>query len=114
VLDDPGGHAIGSDPDEWRDGGANLADIVAAQGEALRRAAIIDADPQARTEGDVGWVYDRFVYRTPDGVETPFRVTATYVRREGDWKLVLLRPLASAGAQHRRRSPPASPPSERW
>ena len=88
VLDDPDVHGTGSDPDEWWDG-PGLAAILIAQGEALRGAAIVGADPQAFRLGDVGWTYDRFVYRTPDGVETPFRITAVFVRRDGDWQLVL-------------------------
>lgn len=88
VLDDPRVHGIGSDPAEWWTG-PRLGEILAAQGAALTGAAIVGADPQAFEEGDVGWVYDRFVYRTPDGVETPFRITAVFVRRDGAWRLVL-------------------------
>lgn len=88
VLDDARVHGIGSDPAEWWDG-PGLGDILIAQGAALAGAAILDPDPQAFAEGDVGWVYDRFVYRTPGGVETPFRISATFVRRNGAWKIVL-------------------------
>lgn len=88
VLDDPRVHGIGSDPVEWWDG-PGLAEILTAQGAALDGAAILGANPQAFAEGDTGWVYDRFTYRTPDGVETPFRISATFVRRDGAWKVVL-------------------------
>ncbi len=89
VLDEPGVHGIGSDPDEWWEGHSRIGDVLTAQGAALRGSEIVDCDPQAWAEGDAGWVYDRFRYRTPDGTETPFRVTATFVRRDGDWRLVL-------------------------
>lgn len=89
ALDDPNVHGTGSDPGEWWDGGVELEAILGAQGAALAGSAILGEDPQAWSNGDTGWVYDRFVYRTPDGVETPFRVTATFVRRDGAWRLVL-------------------------
>ncbi|MEW5991511.1 MAG: nuclear transport factor 2 family protein [Chloroflexota bacterium] len=88
VLDDPQVHGIGSDPSEWWDG-PRLGEILTEQGAALAGAEILGADPQAFAEHGVGWAYDRFVYRTPDGVETPFRVTAAFVRRGNAWKLVL-------------------------
>lgn len=89
ALDDERVHGTGSDPAEWWDGGRELEAILTAQGAALEGSSIVGANPRAWSEGDVGWVYDRFTYRTPDGIETPFRITATFVRREGGWRLVL-------------------------
>ncbi len=100
VLDDPDVHGIGSDPAEWWDG-PRLGEILVAQGAALAGAVILDADPQAFASGDVGWAYDRFVYRTREGVESPFRISAVFVRRDESWKLVLWHdavPLANEDA----------------
>jgi len=69
--------------------GSTLTAILTAQGVALRGSTFLGADPQGWREGDVGWVYDRLTYRTQDGTETPFRISATFVRRSQDWRRVL-------------------------
>lgn len=70
VLDDPAVHGTGSDPVEWWDG-PGLGAILVAQGVALSGARILGADPHALRSDDVGWAYDRFVYRTPSRRRDP-------------------------------------------
>ncbi len=49
---------------------------------------LTDANPQAYSEGTVGWVADYPKLRLPDGTEIPFRITTVYPKENGAWKMV--------------------------
>jgi ketosteroid isomerase-like protein len=85
----PGVLNIGSDPTEWWSGYDTFLQVSKAQfqemGGSLR---VTGADPQAYSEGTVGWVADRASFELPDGTQFPFRLTAVYHKEDGAWKLV--------------------------
>lgn len=79
---------IGTDPSEWWLGHDNISRVFKAQLEEMGGINFVGGDPQAYTEGNVGWVVDHPRLRLPDGTEIPFRSTSVFVKEEGEWKLV--------------------------
>jgi hypothetical protein len=78
---------IGTDPDEWWAGG-HLLEVWKEQIEAMGGSMPLAAgDPEAYSEGSVGWVADRPILKTPDG-DVPLRFTAVFRREDGAWKIV--------------------------
>lgn len=80
--------AIGSDPEEWWAGYDTITRVFKAQMQEMGGFVLADADPQAFSEGSVGWVADYPKMRLPDGTEIPFRITAVYQKENGAWKMV--------------------------
>jgi len=80
--------AIGSDPTEWWAGYETITSVFKVQMEEMRGVTISDSDPQAYSEGSVGWAADRFMLRFPDGTQVPFRVTIVFHQEGGQWKIV--------------------------
>lgn len=99
---EPGALMIGSDPDEWWEGGEAIALAWRAQIEALGGGMPIAAgNPQCWEEGNVGWAADRPVLRAPGQPDAPFRVTAVFHREGGTWKVVQVH--ASLGVPNEER-----------
>lgn len=88
MSQEEGALAIGSDPEEWWAGYDTITRVFKAQMEEMGGFVLADADPQAYTEGTVGWVADYPKFRLPDGTEVPFRITAVYHKEKGAWKMV--------------------------
>jgi SnoaL-like domain len=79
---------IGTDPEEWWAGG-RLLEVWKEQIEALGGSMPLAAgDPEAYSEGSVGWVADRPTLKMPGAGEVPLRFTAVFHRENGDWKIV--------------------------
>ena len=79
---------IGTDPEEWWAGG-RLVEVWKEQIEAMGGSMPLAAgDPEAYTEGSVGWVADQPTLKMPDGSDMPVRFTAVFHRENGDWKIV--------------------------
>ena len=81
---------MGSDPEEWW--GPDSDDVrrrFAAQLEALAgQVKMVPSHPEGYSSGDIAWVVDQPVLRTPDGNEVATRFSGV-LQREGDaWKLV--------------------------
>jgi ketosteroid isomerase-like protein len=49
---------------------------------------VTGGDPQAYSEGPVGWVADRASFELQDGTTFPFRLTAILHKEDSAWKLV--------------------------
>jgi SnoaL-like protein len=80
---------IGTDPDEWWQGPTKLRSIMKTQmAEMGGSITIVGSDPIAYSEGTVGWVADRPRFRLDDGTESPIRLTATFHKEQGAWKIV--------------------------
>ncbi len=80
---------IGSDPNEWWAGYDTAMHAWKAQFEAVGGGFPIKAgDPQAYSEGSVGWFADRPAISMPDGTELPVRLTGVLHKEGGEWKLV--------------------------
>jgi len=79
---------IGTDPQEWWSGRANVVAAFRAQTEAMGGGFPVQAgDPVAFSHGDVGWIADQPTMTGPDGSTALFRLTAVTVRSGGEWKL---------------------------
>jgi hypothetical protein len=78
---------IGSDPDEWWDDYDTIAKVTSTQIEEMAGVSIVDNDPQAYSEGTVGWVSDHPTFQFPDGTKVPFRTTLVFHQEGGEWKL---------------------------
>ena len=85
----PGTLQIGTDVNEWWEGGDVIAKVWASQIEALGGSMpIYPVDVQAWQAGDVGWVASRGAIRLPDLPEVPIRFTGVFLREDGAWKMV--------------------------
>ena len=84
-----GALVIGTDPDEWWQGHTTISDKMKTQvAEMGGEVKLVASDPKAYAEGTVGWVADRPRFRLADGSEAQLRVTGTFHKEDGAWKLV--------------------------
>jgi hypothetical protein len=88
ISSEPGVLVIGSDPDEWWDEPEKLTRVVAAQADELQGVVSKVVHSEGWTEGQMGWGAARVELAVPDGPATTMRLTATYARRDGGWKIV--------------------------
>ena len=77
---------IGTDPGEWLEDLAGIRRLVQAQAGA--GITVVPGEVRAYREGPVGWVADRGTFRLPHGGDVPFRLTAVFLREDGEWKLI--------------------------
>ena len=87
LSDDEHALAIGTDPEEWLQGGASIKAAMRdalAGGELHTRVDEVLVDAQ----GDVGWAAGRGVLLFTNGMEIPFRSTGVWRREAGEWKLL--------------------------
>jgi class 3 adenylate cyclase len=81
--------AIGSDAEEWWDGGRNAAAIFDRQTTQFGRFAIESGSLRAYAHGDVGWAGDKITIRFFDNdVVVQMRLTAVFERRDREWLVV--------------------------
>ena len=85
--DDARAIVIGTEPDEWLEGGPQIKSAVRKQFEA-GPISVRAGDPRVVQTGDVGWFADRPVFVLPDGQEVALRLTGVLHREHGEWKLV--------------------------
>ena len=63
------------------------AAILLTAGPGVGWGQDLPGDPQAYSEGDVGWVADRPKFRLPDGTELPVRMSIVFAKEDGQWKM---------------------------
>ena len=81
--------AIGTDPEEWWEGGDAVAMAFRRQvQEAGGRLRLEPGSPKAFVTGDVGWAHDRFAFVTDAGSRADARLSAVFVRDQGRWQMV--------------------------
>ena len=86
-----GAQFIGTDSNEWWEPLEALREAARTQSEAIEGGGleIVGGQPQAYSEGSVGWVIDRNAsFRLADSTQIPFRNTGVFRREDGEWKLV--------------------------
>ena len=81
--DDPGAVAIGTDPDEWWEGGPAIKAVLREQLQT-GDLTIRPGNPRIGQAGDAGWFADRPTFVTPDGQEIPCRLTGVLRREDGE------------------------------
>jgi len=79
---------IGTDPDEWWADYDTIIRVNEAQMQEMGGIPIEAGEPEAYTEGTVGWVADQAKFKLPDGTEIPLRLTGVFLKESGDWKVV--------------------------
>ena len=79
---------IGTDPDEWWADYDTIIRVNEAQMQEMGGMQIEAGEPQAYTEGTVGWVADQANMKLPDGANIPFRLTGVFHKENGDWKII--------------------------
>jgi ketosteroid isomerase-like protein len=79
---------VGTDPDEWWEGADKVRQVIGEQLGAMGGFEVINTNPTAFEDGDVGWVADRGAIRLPDGKEVPIRATGVLTRQAGEWRIV--------------------------
>ena len=82
-----GALAIGTSPDEWWAGYDAIVKGFRPQ-EAAFVGSSTTGDPQAYTNGDVGWVAVQGKVVMADGTEIPMRITLVFEKEAGEWKIV--------------------------
>jgi ketosteroid isomerase-like protein len=72
---------IGTDPEEWWDGSAHFAEVVAAQAQEMSAAGarLTGGEPRIAGHGDTAWAADRPTLHLADGTSIPVRVTVLAV-----------------------------------
>ena len=76
---------IGSDPEEWFEGGAAIREVFSQAGGGGIKARV--DEPKVGAQGDVGWYVGRGAFIAPDGTEHPFRASGVVRREGGEWKI---------------------------
>lgn len=84
----PGTLVVGTDPDEWWQGGDQIVATWTAAWQERGGLPVEESQPEAFRAGQVGWVADRALWRLPDRRTIPFRLTAVFYRDGGVWRLV--------------------------
>ena len=80
--------AIGTDPEEWWSGWSTIKHVFKMQLEAMRGMKIVDSDPLAYSEENVGWAADQASFSLPNGFAIPARFTAVFHREQDAWRVV--------------------------
>ncbi len=81
--------AIGTDPKEWWTGYPTISQAFTIQmQEAGGGFPVTGGDPQAWSEGAVGWAADRASFQFPGSDPVPFRLTTVWHREDSAWKVV--------------------------
>ncbi len=89
VSSEPGTRLIGSDPDEWLQGGETISSFLQGEVEgAAGRVSFEPAEVEAYQEGDVGWAAARLVLTMPDGGSVRPRWSAVFRKDAGEWQFV--------------------------
>ena len=81
--------AIGTDAHEWWTGYDAILNVFKSEMENLAGVSLVTGDPQAYSDGNVGWVVDKSKFKLPDGKEVPFRLTCVFRKEDDAWKMVL-------------------------
>jgi ketosteroid isomerase-like protein len=85
--DDERAIAIGTDPDEWWQGGREIKAQLRNQ-LTQGQLTVKPGHPRIAQAGDVGWFADRPAFVMPDGQEIPCRLTGVLRLEGGEWKVI--------------------------
>ena len=89
VPDAASARLVGSDPDEWLQGGTTIATFLRGEVEGGGgKVSFTPSDTEAFANGDVGWAATRLTIAMPDGRKVSPRWTAVFERHEGVWLFV--------------------------
>ena len=80
--------SIGTDPSEWWDSYKVITEVYEVQLGEMEGVSIEGANPQAFTEGNVGWVADQVKFKLPDGNTISLRMTSVFHKEANEWKIV--------------------------
>ena len=83
---EPDSTFIGTDPDEWWRGPAEIARAFQGDDSEQSGSARLD-DVEAYEEGSVGWMVSRGSF-TDGSVRVGYRCTAMLHREQGGWKVI--------------------------
>jgi ketosteroid isomerase-like protein len=85
----PSTRLVGSDPDEWLQGGEQIATFLRTEVEgAAGEVRFEPSETEAFADGDVGWAATKLTITLPDGKRVTPRWTAVLVREGEVWKFV--------------------------
>lgn len=80
---------VGSDPDEWLQGGEAIATFLRGEVEGGGgNVSFAPSDTGAFASGDVGWAATKVTIAMPDGRRVTPRWTSVFERRDGVWRFV--------------------------
>ena len=80
--------SIGTDPEEWWADHKVIAKVYEAQLKEMKGFSIVGANPQAFSDGNVGWVADQYKVNFPDGNAVSFRMTMVWQKEASKWKII--------------------------
>jgi ketosteroid isomerase-like protein len=81
---------VGTDPNEWWEGDATVRRMIETQTKELGgEISVVTEQPQAYSEGTVGWVADRFTLSMGSRRKIPMRLTAVLRKEHREWKIVM-------------------------
>ena len=78
---------IGTDPNEWTQGGERVAQ-ESRQEMQESTTEFSPGEVEAFVEGTVGWISSRPTWTLEDGTQIPARLTGVFHQEDGDWKMV--------------------------
>ena len=79
---------IGTDPNEWIEGGDQVAENAKQEIQESTARFSSPGEVEAFVEGTVGWASARPVWTLEDGGEIPARWTGVFHLEDGKWKMV--------------------------
>ena len=79
---------IGTDPNEWIEGGDQAAENAKQEIQESTARFSSPGEVEAFVEGTVGWASARPVWTLKDGEEIPARWTGVFHLEDGEWKMV--------------------------
>jgi hypothetical protein len=79
---------IGTDPNEWIDGGDQVAENAKQEIQESTARFSSPGEVEAFVEGSVGWASARPVWTLEDGGKIPVRWTGVFHLEDGEWKMV--------------------------
>jgi hypothetical protein len=79
---------IGTDPNEWIEGGDQVTDNAKQEIHESTARFSSPGEVEAFVEGTVGWASARPVWTLEDGGEIPARWTGVFHLEDGEWKMV--------------------------
>ena len=87
VTADPSVRVVGSDPNEWIQGGELVAEFLRGEVAGAGGDVYTPSETEGYREGDVGWAATNLTITLPDGKRIQPRWTAVFVHQDG-WKFV--------------------------
>jgi hypothetical protein len=80
--------SIGTDSKEWWHGHKTLRKILKAQFGEMGQIKFSNCEPEAYSEGTVGWAADRPTMNVADDTIVSMRISLVFHQEDSDWKVV--------------------------